>query len=219
MKQTQSSPAYNIVVLGANGGIGKQVVLSALSAGHNVTAILRTPGNLQITHPNLQAVQGDIMRPENVEKYLENKDVVVSAIGKNSLKKTTLYSQGNKNLIDAMKKAGAIRAFFISASGLEINATHSLLVKFATKVILQTLLRNMYADLQLMEKMIKQSDINWTIMRPPKLLDTPETGNYRTAIDKFVINGLKIARADVAHFIINNLANNEIIKKTVEIAY
>ena len=118
-----------------------------------------------------------------------------------------------------MKKVGTNRAFFISASGLEINPTHSILVKFATKFILQILLRNMYADLWRMEKIVRESNIDWTIMRPPKLLDDPETGKYRMAIDESVSGGLKISRADVAHFMVHNLTNKAIIKKTVEVAY
>jgi putative NADH-flavin reductase len=77
----------------------------------------------------------------------------------------------------------------------------------------------MYADLWKMEKIVKESNINWTIMRPPKLLNSPETGKYRTAIDHYLNKGLEISRADVAHFIVNNLTNKAIIKKTVEIAY
>lgn len=219
MEQNRNSPTLNIVVLGANGGIGNQAVLQALKAGHKVTAILRTPGKLTLTHPNLQIVQGDVMKPATLYKHLDNKDAVISSIGKNSLKKTTLYSQGNKNLLDAMKKAGSNRAFFISASGLEINPTHSILVKLAVKVILQPLLRNMYADLWAMEKIIKESNINWTIMRPPKLLDQPASGKYQVAIDTYVKNGLNISRADVAHFMINNITNERTFKRTVEVAY
>lgn len=215
----QKKSILKIAVLGANGGIGNQVVLQALNAGYKVTAILRTPGNLQITHPDLQIVQGDVMAPGTLDEHLRNKDVVISAIGKNSLKKTVLYSRGNKNLIDAMKRTGTNRAYFISASGLEINPTHSLLVRFATKLILQPLLRNMYADLWVMEKIIKQSNINWTIIRPPKLVDSPVTGSYRTAADCFLNNGLKISRADVAHFIVHNLVNKTSVKRVVEIAY
>jgi len=70
-----------------------------------------------------------------------------------------------------------------------------------------------------MEKIIKESNINWTIIRPPKLLDSPATGNYRTTVDGFLNNGLKISRADVAHFIVHNLVNEAVIKKTVEVAY
>lgn len=219
MEQNKKNTRLNIVVLGANGGIGNQVVIQALNAGHKVTAILRTPGKLDISHTNLQIVKGDIMKPDTLEEHLRNKDAVVSAIGKNSLKKTTLYSQGNNNLIEAMKRAGTNRAFFISASGLEVNPTHSLLIKFATKFILQALLRNMYADLRAMEKIIKESNINWTIMRPPRLLNSPVSGNYRTTADGFLNNGLKISRADVAHFIVHNLTNETIFRKVVEVAY
>ena len=219
MEQGKKNATLHIAVIGANGGIGNQVVLQALDAGHTVTAIVRTPGNIKMAHPHLHIVQGDVMQPHSLGEHLENKDAVISAIGKNSLKKTTLYSQGNKNLIEAMKKAGTDRAFFISASGLEVNPTHSLLLRFATKFILQALLRNMYADLWAMEKMIKESNFNWTIIRPPKLLDNPVTGNYRARADGFLNNGLTISRADVAHFIVHNITNDTIVRKTVEMAY
>jgi putative NADH-flavin reductase len=207
------------VVLGANGGIGMQTVKLALNAGYSVTAILRTPSNLQISHPNLQIVQGNVLKREDLDNHLEDKDIIVSAIGKNSLKKTTLYSQGNKNVIGAMKRAGLNRAFFVSASGLEVNPSFSLLIRFATKFILQPVLHNMYADLWRMEKIIKESNINWTILRPPKLLNRPETGKYRTSIDRFLNKGLEISRADLAHYIVTNLTNEAIFKKTVEVAY
>jgi putative NADH-flavin reductase len=219
MERSNNLTILNVVVLGANGGIGRHAVSLALSAGHLVTAILRTPGNLKITHPNLKIIQGDVMRPETLEGYLKNQDVVISAIGKNSLKRTTLYSQGNRNLIDVMKRAGTNRVFFISASGLQVNPTHSLLVRFVTRFILQTLLRNMYSDLWLMEKIVKETNLNWTIVRPPKLLDHPGTGIYRVSINSHVNNGLKISRADVAHYMVNNLTNDAIFKKTVEVAY
>jgi putative NADH-flavin reductase len=209
---------FTIAVLGANGGIGRQTVEAALKAGHNVTAIVRTPGNLDLKHPNLQIVKGDVMKPDTLEEHLTNQDAVVSAIGKTSFKSTTLYSQGNKNIIDVMKKNGATRVFFISASGLDVNPTHSLIVRFATKYILQKLLTNMYADLEVMESLVKKSDIKWTIMRPPKLTDKSATGNYRIAINEMLNNGLSISRADVAHFMINNITNETIYKKTVEIA-
>nr|WP_082856132.1 SDR family oxidoreductase [Mucilaginibacter sp. L294] len=219
MEHEQKTKLYHIAVLGANGGIGKHAVLCALKAGHMVTAILRTPANLTFVHPNLNVVQGDVMKQDTLEEHLKGKDVVISAIGKSSFKKTTLYSEGNKNLIDAMARVGINRAFFISASGLDVNPSHSFLVRFATKFILQVLLRNMYADLRQMEKIIKESNLNWTIMRPPQLTDGPETGTYRIAIHNFLNNGLKISRADVALFIINNLMDAAITKKTIEIGY
>jgi putative NADH-flavin reductase len=219
MKTTKDAPHYNIVVLGANGGIGRQAVEEGLKAGHSVTAVLRTPSNLILSHPNLQLVKGDIMDLQTIEKHIENKDVVISAIGKNSFKPTTLYSQGNKNLITAMQKTGVKRVFFISASGLDVNPTHSLIVKFATKYILQKLLRNMYADIRIMEQSVRQTDLNWTIMRPPRLTNKPVTGKYRIAINTFLNQGLSISRGDVANFMIKNIANETTYQKTVEIGY
>jgi len=219
MKNDLGLPIYNIVVLGANGGIGRQSVEMALKQGHHVTAILRNPAKLPITHPNLIVVEGDIMKPETLEKYLENKDVVISAIGKNSLKETTLYSQGNKNLLNAMKKMGTTRVFFISASGLEVNPSYNFFIRLAAKYILQRLLKNMFADLERMEKTIKESDRNWTIMRPPQLTNMPFTGHYRFAVNGFLKGGLRISRADLAHFMISNVTNAAIYKKTVEVAY
>ncbi len=219
MNSKSSKSSYDIVVLGANGGIGKFAVLKALAEGHRVTAVLRTPSKLEIVHPNLRIVQGDVMQPDTLAEHLRGNDAVISAIGKNSFKETTLYSQGNKNLLQAMATAGVDRAFFISAAGLEVNPTHSLLVKFVTRFILQPLLRNMYADLRRMEGIIKESGINWTIMRPPQLTNTPETGDYRVAIDQPLKKGLKISRADVANFMVKNLFNESLFGKTVQIGY
>jgi len=211
--------SFQIAVLGANGGIGKLTVLKALAAGYSVTAVLRTPSKLDIVHPRLKIVPGDVMQYDTLVQHLKDKDAVISAIGKNSFKKTTLYSQGNNNLIKAMKQAGVSRAFFISAAGLEINPTHSLLVKFATRIILQPLLRNMYADLLEMENIVKGSGVDWTIMRPPRLTDGPETGNYRNAINHPLTKGYQISRADLADFMINNLTNKSIFKAVVQIGY
>ena len=112
----------NILVIGANGGIGKQAVELALQTGHSVTALLRNPAKLAMTHPNLHIAKGDVMYPETFEDYLESKDAVISALGTNTISKPTiLYSEGNKNLLKAMKKKGVRRAFFISASAIEIS--------------------------------------------------------------------------------------------------
>jgi putative NADH-flavin reductase len=219
MNTTPITPVYNIAILGANGGIGRQAVELALAQGHRVTAILRNPANLTLIHPNLTVVKGDVMQPGTLEPHLANKDAVLSVIGKTSLKETTLYSQGNKNLLGAMEKAGSRRVFVVSASGLEINPSHSFIVRLAAKYILQKLLKRMYADLERMEALVKQSPLNWTIMRPPRLTNAPATGHYRFSINRFLKNGLSISRADLAHFMLHNIANEQIYKTTVEVAY
>jgi putative NADH-flavin reductase len=209
----------NILIICANGGIGKQAVEMALEAGHQVTAMVRDPAKLNITHQRLEVVKADIQRPETFEKYLQNKDAVISAIGDNMDKPTRLYSGGNWNLLNAMKKFGVNRAFFISAAAIEISPAQSFIVKLATRLIVQNLFGHGYADQRIMEKLIKQSDINWTIMRPPRLVNKPATGHYRFAINGFLKKCLSISRADMAHFMIQNINNEATYKTTIEIAY
>lgn len=223
MKIVQSPNPGKLLIVGANGGIGKQSVLLALEAGHHVTALVRNPAKLSLQHPKLEIVKGDVLKPETFERYLEDKDAVISALGVSggifSDKPTTTYSQGNANLLHAMDKAGVTRAFFISASALEISPVLPFYVRFAAKYILQRLLKNMYADLRIMEQLVKASNINWTIMRPPRLTDDAATGQYRVAINHFLKNGLSISRADVAHYMINNIDNQESYNATIEMAY
>lgn len=221
--QQATTPAYHIFVIGANGGIGRQAVELALQAGHHVTAALRNPANLPLTHPNLQVVKADILQPESFEQYLTGKDAVISAIGVKggfgADKPTTLYSRGNANLLQAMKKAGIQRVFFISASAIEISPALPFFVRLLAKYVVQKLLRHMYADLRTMENLVKQNDAAWTILRPPRLTDKPATGVYRIAINHFLKNCLRISRADVAHFMLNNIRNEATYQTIIEIAY
>jgi putative NADH-flavin reductase len=195
----------------------------ALQAGHHVTAILRNPAKLDLLHPNLELIKGDVMHPETFEDHLENKDAVISAIGVSggfgADKPTTLYSGGNANLLQAMNKKGIKRAFFISASAIEISPVLPFYVRRAEKYIVQKLLKHMYADLRIMEDLIKESNTDWTIIRPPKLVDKPVTGKYRVAINAFLKNCLKISRADVAHYILNNISNKATNHAVIEIGY
>lgn len=215
----EKQPVMNILVIGANGGIGKNAVEAALAAGHKVTALVRNPAKLTLAHANLEIIKGDVRQPETFERYLEKKDAVISALGEKMDEPTTLYSEGNRTLIKAMEKKGIRRAFFISASAIEISPVQPFYIRLATKYIVQKLFGHGYADQRIMEKLIKESSIDWTIMRPPRLTDKPRTGRYRFAINSFLKNCLTISRADVAHFMINNICNAATYKATIEIAY
>lgn len=213
----------SILVIGANGGIGRQTVEAALAAGFHVTAILRDPSRLPLVHPQLEIVKGDILAPEQFQCHLQNKDAVISAIGvKGGLthdEPTTLYSQGNYRLLQAMRQAGMKRVFFISASAVEISPVLPLMVRLVAKYVLQKLLRHMYADLRAMERLVKDSDADWTIIRPPRLTDKPATGQYRWSANAFLRNALSISRADVAHFILHHIPDESTYRGVVEIGY
>jgi putative NADH-flavin reductase len=213
----------SILVIGAGGGIGRKTVETALALDFQVTAILRDPSRLSLTHPNLEIVKGDIMEPEGFQSHLQGKDAVISAIGvKSGLKDdepTTLYSRGNFRLLEAMRKVGVRRVFLISASAVEISPVLPLVVRLLAKYVLQKLLRHMYADLRAMEKLVRESDADWTIVRPPRLIDKPATGKYRWSVNSFLRNALTISRGDVAHFMLHHINDEVTYRGLVEIGY
>jgi putative NADH-flavin reductase len=182
----------HIVVIGANGGTGKEFTQQALDAGHRVTAIVRTPEKLVMEHPNLKIVKGDVLQASGFENEIENIDVIISALGVHSQKPTTIYSQGITNIISAMKNKNIKRIFCISAQAIEISPAIPLWQKIVTKYILQRIFKNTYEDTRLMEQIIKQSNLDFTIMRPPMLKDKPFTGKCRFAINAFLKNPVSI---------------------------
>lgn len=213
-----------IFIAGASGGIGREAVQQALQAGHQVTALVRDASKLPIVHPNLKIVTGDVLQPLTFSHHLQGQQVVISALGVSGAglfndKPTIIYSKGCANLLVAMEQYGISWIFCISASAVEISPVLPWYVRFAAKYILQKLLKHMYADLRKMETIVKAGKTNWTIIRPPQLTDGPSTGQYRMALNAYLRNGLKISRADVAHFMIHQLNNNELINTTVELGY
>jgi len=213
----------NIFIAGANGGIGRQAVEQALQAGHRVTALVRNPAKLRLIHPNLNIIKGDIMQPESFADEMNGQQIVLSALGVSgglfSDKPTSLYSQGTANLLKVMEQHGVKRVICISASALEISPVIPWYVRLVARYVIQRLLKHMYTDLRRMEAIVKESSADWTIIRPPQLTDKPLTANYRTAVNRFLKNCLQISRADVGHYMVNNLVNKEIYGAIVEIAY
>jgi putative NADH-flavin reductase len=209
-----------LLIIGANGGIGLATVQQALASEHyKVIAIVRNPAKLPLTHPHLLIAKGDVLQPATYAAHLPGVAAVISALGVRHREPTTLYSRGNAILLEQMQRAGVRRIFCISASGLDVNPTHPFLVRWFTKNVLQKILRNMYADLRRMEALIQHSSLDWTLVRPPRLTDKAATGQYRVSIDQPLPACYSIARADVAHFMLNGISNQDLFKKRVEIGY
>ncbi len=208
-----------IMVIGAGGGIGLQVVKQALAAGYKVKALVRNPEKLPLRHEDLSIIKGDVLKPETYSFSLPGVSAVISALGAHGTGPTSLYSAGNRVLLEEMKRAGVSRMYCISASGLDVNPTHPFIVRWLTRNLLQRILRNMYADQRIMESIVRASHLNWTIVRPPRLTDKPVTGNYRTAIDQMLRKPYTIARADVAHFMLHSLSDERTFGHLVEVAY
>jgi len=218
---TNANPPMTLLIIGANGGIGSQTLKLALSRGHRVIAVVRNPANLLLTDTRLTVVKGNIFEPHAWKSYLSVADVVVSAIGKTSLKPTTLYSAGNRQLIRAMLASGCRRIFFISAAGIQVNSTHPWILRVITKQVLQRILKQTYRDLEVMETMIREygAALDWTILRPPRLVNRQNHRPYRYALNKQLDHCTTISRTDVAHFMLTHIFDEATYRAIVEIAY
>ena len=209
----------NILVFGASGGTGLEVVEQALEAGHKVTAILRHPEKFPIRHEQLRIIEGDVLNPQTYENTFFGMDVVISCLGTHNREATVVYSQGVTNIMQAMQKVGIDRIICLSAGAVEIAPNTSFLMKFLMKNILQKLFKYNYADMLLMEGILHGSNLNWTVIRPPRLLNGDRTGKYRTCINEFIPHMSSLTRADLADYIIHHLDDEKTYKSKVEISY
>lgn len=207
-----------LLIFGATGGTGREVVKQALEEGHAVTAFVRNPGKLDIKHANLMLVQGDVMDFTSVEKAVQGQEAVVCVLGSGQKLTGTIRSEGTQQIIHAMEKTGIRR--FICQSTLGAGDSWGSLNFFWKYIMFGFLLRNVFADHQRQENYVKNSHLDWTIIRPGSFVDGERTGEYRHGFpgtDK--TSKLKISRADVADFILKQLTDNAYLGKTPSLSY
>jgi putative NADH-flavin reductase len=173
---------------------------------------------LKIKHTNLEIVKGDVFQPETFNTAMQEQNAVVSAIGINSTKHTTVYSQGVSNIVKAMQKNGVQRIICVSASAVVTSPELSIPIRIATK-LLQRILKNMYNDILKMEQVVKQTNLDWTVVRPPRLTNGELKNKYRFAVNKWLTHCLRISRADLAYFMLHHIEDSDTYKSIVEVAY
>jgi putative NADH-flavin reductase len=208
-----------IIIFGATGGTGKLVVQQALEAGNLVTIVVRNPTTFDFRHHNLEIIQGDIFQIATFENAIKGKDVVVSCLGIQKREPTTVYSEGVTNLLKAMGKHGVNRIICLSAGAVIVPPEGSFMTKFFIKNVLQKIFKYLYADMLIMEKILKATRFNYTIVRPPWLRNSKHTGKYRTSINQHLANPTKISRTDLADYIVQNLTNSATFQATIELSY
>ncbi|MEO6869675.1 MAG: SDR family oxidoreductase [Ginsengibacter sp.] len=209
-----------IIIFGATGGTGKLLAEQALQKGFGVTVIVRNTKLFYLQHQNLQIIKGDVFNASTFEKCMQGKDAVISCLGVgNSKKPTTVYSEGISNIIASMKKNSVCRLICISAGAVDVPPKGNIMTKFFIKHLLQRIFKNLYSDMLVMEKLVKATDLNYTIVRPPWLRNTKLTRKYRVAVSEHLHNPTKISRADLAHYLVNNIDTVQTFKKTIELSY
>jgi putative NADH-flavin reductase len=207
-----------LLIFGSTGSIGRQLVDQALEQGYTVTAFARNPAKLGIQHTNLKVVQGDVMDLASVEQAVQGQDAVLCVLGSSGQRKGTIRSEGTRQIIQAMEKAGVRR--LICQTTLGAGDSWGNLNFFWKYIMFGAFLREVFADHERQEKEVKQSHLDWTIVRPGAFVDGNRTGNYRhgfPSTDKTA--KLKISRADVADFLLQQLANDSYLYKTPSVSY
>lgn len=185
-----------IFILGATGGIGRHLSQLALKRGHQVTAYVRSPNKIGNTDERFNVVPGDVFNPNEMARPMAGHDVVLSAFGPTSLRSSTLRRDFGRAVATAMRDSGVRRLQLVSAAFL-----FDQLGIFAG-LLKATLFRQMVPDMAGMEAEVCQPDIDWTIVRPPRLTNGPARHFYRTENGRLPKGGFLISRADVAYFMI-----------------
>jgi putative NADH-flavin reductase len=208
-----------VVVFGATGKTGREIVGQALAGGHEVNAFVRDPSKMTLedkmtpAKDRLSIVTGDIFDFSEVKQAVQGQEAVICALGSNSLAKTTVRGEGTANIVRAMEEEHVDRLVVVSAMGTgESWSTLS----FTNKLFYATLLRSSRSDHEAQEAVVKKSSLKWTIIRPSGLIDGELTGDYAIG-ESIQGESSKIAAADVAHAIVKELDEDSFVGMAVTI--
>jgi putative NADH-flavin reductase len=207
-----------LLLFGATGPSGQVLLRQALEAGHSVTAVVRNPDAFQQSHENLELVKGDVLVSSSFQSAVAGKDAVLSTLGVgSSMKATTVYSEGGKNIVEAMRAASVKKFICVTSGGMEEDDPS---LGFAYKYIFKPLFSKPYGDMKVLETYLRTvQDMDWVIVRPAQLTDTPRTGVYRISPRFAPEGGVKISRADLADFMLKQIDSNEWVHKTPTLTY
>lgn len=203
-----------VLIFGASGATGREVVKKALDRGYSVHAFVRNPVKFEIRHANLDLIVGDVTDPAPVERAVKGSYAVVSALGSgNSLRSHPALSDGIPNIIRSMERAGVHRFVYLSMLG--VGGSGKQLGFLGRYIVLPILLRNVMRDHAREEELIKRSTLDWVIVRPPRLTNGPYTGRYRSGEDVTERALLaSISRANVADFMVKQLTGDRYVHGT-----
>ena len=200
-----------LLVLGASGGTGKHVVMQALAHGHEVTAFVRDPSRLPLRDERLRIFEGNVADAARVAAAVRGQDVVVSTLGVGKpLRHDQDVIDGVRNVIASMKEHGVRRLIYLSTIGIgDGREAAGFMIRYVARIPL----RQEFADHEIKEALIRDSGLEWTIVRAPKLTNGVLTGRYRSG------TGLKarspqamMSRADVAQFLVAQIDDRSYIR-------
>jgi putative NADH-flavin reductase len=207
-----------LIVFGASRGVGRSLTEFALAEGHRVTAVVRSPANLELSHESLEVITGDVTDAESVRRCLRGHEVVFCTVGADKRGATTLYSSAARNISTAMEDLGVRRLVFLSNFGVlgeKGSGARTVVLTFMAKLTLRPVLEDHRRALD----ELRTHDFEWIAVRPMMLTDGARTGEYRVAVDGLPKGGARISRADVADFMLKQVTSSEYVHRVPAIAY
>jgi putative NADH-flavin reductase len=208
---TEGNPT-RILIVGATGGTGRQLVAQALERGHLVTALVRDPSALRVEHPRLQVMRGDVLDYPSVEAAMQTQEVVICAIGhKRFFQPTRILSEGTRNILRAMEAHAVRRLVCETALGIGDSAWRMGLSY--TLFVIPFILPFYFWDKTRQEQLIAATHVNWVIVRPGALTNGAKRNRYRHGrqVGSFLTT-VRISRADVADFMLNQMTDNTYLR-------
>jgi putative NADH-flavin reductase len=207
----------NVLIIGASHGIGLETVGTALRAGLSVRALARSAASMPIQDANLDKVSGNALDPDTIRNVLQDIDVVIQTLGVDFSPRlvfegTRLFSESTRILVDAMKASGVKRLITVTGLGAGDSRGHGGLLYDA--VVFPLLLKRVYDDKDVQEWIVKSSGLDWTIVRPGLLKNSPATGRYRVLTASKDWRFGAISRADVADFLVRQVNDRTLIGTT-----
>jgi len=201
-----------LLILGATGGTGRQLVAQALERGYTVTALVRTPSKLKVEHPQLQVIQGDVLDYASVEAAVRGQEAVISALGhKRFFYPTRILSEGTRNLLRAMETHGVPR--LVCETSLGIGNSVGRMGLYYTLFVVPVILPFYFWDKTRQERLIAASEVEWVIVRPGVLTNRKKRHAYHHGPDvgNFIWT-VNISRADVADFMLNQISDDAYLR-------
>ncbi|MCU1451157.1 MAG: NADH-flavin reductase [Acidimicrobiales bacterium] len=217
-KHDVEAPKMKLTVFGATGGTGVKVIEQGLAAGHEVRAVVRDATRLAPQRPGLEVVVADVMDPAAIVDAVTDRDAVISAMGsRDGRRPTTVCADSARSIVTAMHRAGTSRLVVVSGTG-PFDEGEGPGMRYVLKPIGRRFLKHVFADFVEMEKVVRASGLDWTIVRPPRLTDKPFTGRYRTRRDLNMPRNLSVSRGDLAHLILAACADRDSYDAAIYIA-
>jgi putative NADH-flavin reductase len=207
-----------VTVLGATGKTGRHVVKQALNErGHEVVAFVRDPARLDIRHPALTIVQGDLIDARRVEEAIAGSDAVVSAAGQTKTSPKDLLTVTARHLVPAMEKHGVRRIISLIGAGVLDERDPTSFGRRFMHGLMKVVARDLLEDATRHADILRATDLEWVLVRPPRLTDGPRTG--ATRVGYFALGPRdSITRADLATFMLDAAASDEHVRAAPMVA-